>query len=120
MTPLRWQPSSDGFAATHCSHYKIKPEYWGRCEAQSYRLVYFPDVKTLKGAVRLGSCDTQREAKERADKHAHSQATTGQRQYKVAVDDMDADIVRDVGAAVKATEYALNAGAALVTVKLFQ
>lgn len=69
MTTLRWQRSSEGFAVSHCAHYQIEPEYWGRCNAQSYRLVYFPNAKTFKGSVRLGSHDTQRAAKQRAQDH---------------------------------------------------
>lgn len=69
MILLRWHRSSEGFTNTHCLHYKIEPEYWGRCNAQSYRLVYFPNVKTFKGNVRLGSHDTQRAAKQRAQDH---------------------------------------------------
>jgi hypothetical protein len=75
MNILCWKRSSDGFSETHCLHYKIEPEYWGRCNAQSYRLVYFADVKTFKGGLRLGSHDTQREAKQRAHEHANAAMT---------------------------------------------
>jgi hypothetical protein len=77
MKLLRWHRSNEGFTTTHCGHYKIQPEYWGRCNAQSYRLVYYPNVKTFKGSVRLGSSDTQREAKERAHDHANPRVFPG-------------------------------------------
>lgn len=70
MKTLRWYKSNDGFTNTHCLHYKLTPEYWGRCHAQSYGLIYFPNIKTFKGSVRLGSHDTQQIGKQQAQDYA--------------------------------------------------
>lgn len=60
--PLKWGRSSGGFCESKCGRFGISPEYWGRCEPQSYTLT---DRETGKEYRLL---DTQKKAKERANR----------------------------------------------------
>lgn len=67
---MKWQKSDDGFTKTHCLHYSISPEYWGRVRAQSYRLEFISDIRegvAYSRSVRVGSYATQAAAKQAAE-----------------------------------------------------
>lgn len=72
---MKWQKSDDGFVKTHCLHYSISPEYWGRVKAQSYLLEFIADIRggvAYSRRIRIGSYATQAAAKKAADQHNDS------------------------------------------------
>lgn len=57
---IKWTKSHEGFTESKCGRFRITPEYWGRCNPQSYKL----SITASKSATY--SFDTQTQAKEYA------------------------------------------------------
>lgn len=58
---VQWSRSSSGFCESKCGRFGISPEYWGRCEPQSYTLTDRESGKEYR------LLDTQKKAKHRAN-----------------------------------------------------
>lgn len=61
MNKLKWNKSKEGFTDSKCGRFRITPEYWGRCNPQSYKLI----ITASKSATH--SFNTQKQAKEYAN-----------------------------------------------------
>lgn len=59
---VKWNRSEDGYTESKCGHFRIEPIFMGRTTAQAYHL-YADGVKVMQ------YCDTQREAKEYAERY---------------------------------------------------
>lgn len=62
MKPLRWKRSVEESVESHCGEWSIHPQYWGCVRARNYTL------RRGKGyGTYVGTFDTQRQAKARAE-----------------------------------------------------
>jgi len=67
---IKWGKSSDGNVYSKCGEYQISPLYWGSCSAQGYELTVVNNRNDSGVKERLVfNCDTQAEAKIKADLH---------------------------------------------------
>jgi len=57
--------SDNGFIESKCGRFQIIPFWWGRCTPQEYVVKYNKNNEKIK--IRSG-CDTQKEAKQEAEK----------------------------------------------------
>lgn len=64
---VRWKQAVEGFVHSHCGRWRIVPLYCGCTRPQMYELLR--DDKVVSG-----SCSTQREAKDEADRLAEEES----------------------------------------------
>jgi len=62
---IKWGKSEDGYIESKCDRFRIVPNFWGRCNPQDFTVEYKDNDKIIK--IRSG-CDTQKEAKQEAQK----------------------------------------------------
>lgn len=67
---INWGRSEDGHVYSKCGEYAISPVYWGCCSAQGYELVVVNARDDNGTRIRVSfGCDTQAEAKRKADQY---------------------------------------------------
>lgn len=66
---IRWKRSTDGYVDSHDGQWSIEPMFLGSTKPQMFRLFRCVDGKREM----LGSWDTQKETKERAESFARSE-----------------------------------------------
>lgn len=65
---IKWNRSEEGSVSSKCGRYDIEPIFMGRTTAQAFHLYHYTVVGDGKTREKLAMyCNTQREAKERAE-----------------------------------------------------